>query len=796
MSAFTYEKTFNYIYSRNKYVAVRKHLIVKDEEGQRFAIFQLVNTYRDVLTQVGLRVEQYDRSNNLIKTNDIPYEGLSIKHYGKFVPFFKLALDANTYKLQATLIAAKFEGHAYTNGKLYRIKKTKKEEPKKEKVVVLKDSINKRYNALSSKSPVKSFIIMSIIALVMSAIIIGLFSLTNKIFVYNDFEYNKSTGSVVSYTGSSTSVTVPANINGLEITSIGERAFMNKNVVSVSIESPDIQIADNAFSNCKSLKEIKGNDVLSIGANAFENCYLLNKIQFDEIKSVGKAAFRNCRALTKFNFDTCEKVGTYAFNNCSGLEEVRVPKATMSTNVFQGNINLNTFVFGDTEGYYSRLYTIFSNETNFNNLSVGTYMKNVDENFLDDFVCGRINFLNPEIVLPTRVKTKWNDLATTKNAIVSNGTYTKVFDVITEFSEVNNYLEISDTSIQGITMEAWYSIARKINILDCNNYINFTSEMLSECTNLERLYLGQNNTIENNAIASISLNTISIPACGKKFTDLFKVMPSDPLGVMIIGNKKIGTNYFSNCSFIANIDFAASVQKFEENCISNCSNLYAVAINASIPAFDKGFIGKGCNILRDVYLPCIQTSDGTLVKYNELNLSAANTVRLIINSNTAISLAEGCFENCTKLDYIVASFGFTTGTKNILKGKLSLSRMRIGANIGTSFNSLVGENSIVTNVLIENVRQFPEGYFKNVKNTNVYLGYGTSISNNMIQEGDKLKALYISSYTTRGNEYLSKIDVVDGVREVYDYNDNGYSATNFEYHYDSEINTTLSYLFD
>lgn len=796
MSAFTYEKTFTYIYSRNKYVAVRKHLIVKDEEGQRFAIFQLVNTYHDVLTQVGIKVEQYDREGNLIKTNDIPYEGLSIKHHGRFVPFFKLALDAKTTRLQATLVAAKFEGHAYTNGKLYRIKKAKKEVEKKEKEVVLKDSIDKRYNVLSSKSPVKSFLIMSIIALVVSAILIGLFSLTNRIYVYNDFEYNISAGSIVAYTGDSTTVSVPKNVNGIEITSIGEKAFMNKSVVNVTLESSNIEIGANAFSNCKMLREIKGKNVSNIGTSAFENCYALTSLQFDEIKAVGKSAFRNCRALKKFNYDTCEQVSTYAFNNCTNLEEVRVPKATMSTNVFLGNVHLTDFVFGDTEGYYSRLYTIFSNETNFNNLNVGTYMKNVDENFLDDFVCGRINFLNPQIVLPTRVRTKWFDLATSKGAITNSSNYTKVFDVITEFGDIYDYLVLSDTSIQGITLEAWYNIAKGLRVIDCNNYINFTKEMLSECTNLLGLYLGTNNTIDSGAISSANLESIKVPICGKKFTDLFKIMPGNLLAVRIIGNKRVGANYFSNCSFLDSIIFDQTVQNFEENCINNCTNLTSVTVESPAALFEKAFIGKGCSRLREVQIPYVQLSDGTLIKYSELNLSAANTVKIVLNSNTAIALCEGCFENCTKLEYILSYNGFTNGTKNILKGKASLAKMRIDGNVGSGFNTLIGETSIVTNVLFNNCRAFPEGYFKNVKNTNVYLGYNTYISESLVQEGDKLKALYLSSYVSRGNDYLTRLDKVDAVREVYDMYNEGFVANNFEFHHDPNIDSIMEGLFN
>ena len=122
--------------------------------------------------------------------------------------------------------------------------------------------------------------------------------------------------------------------------------------------------------------------------------------------------------------------------------------------------------------------------------------------------------------------------------------------------------------------------------------------------------------------------------------------------------------------------------------------------------------------------------------------------------------------------------------------------MRIEGSVGTSFNTLVGETSIVTNVLFNNCRAFPEGYFKNVKNTNVYLGYNTYISESLVQEGDKLKALYLSSYVSRDNDYLSKLDKVDAVREVYDIYNQNYEAINFEYHYDRNIDSIMEGLFN
>ena len=75
---------------------------------------------------------------------------------------------------------------------------------------------------------------------------------------------------ITSYSGSSTELIIPASIGGLPVVSIGDNAFENSSLVSVSIPETLKSIGWFAFSGSQSLKRIIiPKNVTEIGYNAF-----------------------------------------------------------------------------------------------------------------------------------------------------------------------------------------------------------------------------------------------------------------------------------------------------------------------------------------------------------------------------------------------------------------------------------------------------------------------------------------------------------------------------------------------
>jgi hypothetical protein len=136
---------------------------------------------------------------------------------------------------------------------------------------------------------------------------------------------------IVAYAGPPWVVTIPTNINGLTVTSIGVLAFeSDTSLTSVTIPGSVSTIGFAAFHYCTSLANATiGDGVTSIGNNAFEACFDLAGITIpDSVTSIGEEAFDDCTSLANATIgDSVTNIGGEAFENCESLATV----------LFQGN---------------------------------------------------------------------------------------------------------------------------------------------------------------------------------------------------------------------------------------------------------------------------------------------------------------------------------------------------------------------------------------------------------------------------------------------------------------------------
>ena len=108
----------------------------------------------------------------------------------------------------------------------------------------------------------------------------------------SDFEYDlnkENTGVVIKgYKGEASDVVIPAIIKTFPVVAIGESAFENSNLESITIPDSVKTIGKKAFSSCTNLKTVTiGNGVKSIKHNAFENCNSLSDESKERLREVG-----------------------------------------------------------------------------------------------------------------------------------------------------------------------------------------------------------------------------------------------------------------------------------------------------------------------------------------------------------------------------------------------------------------------------------------------------------------------------------------------------------------------------
>jgi hypothetical protein len=132
---------------------------------------------------------------------------------------------------------------------------------------------------------------------------------------------------IVAYAGPPWVVTIPTNINGLTVTSIGETVFIQSTkLTSVTIPDSVTSIAGSAFQACISLTSVTIlGSVTNFGPDAFLECTSLTNATIGGVTSIGIYAFLYCTSLTSVTIgDSVTSIGPEAFYD-TALTSVTIP---------------------------------------------------------------------------------------------------------------------------------------------------------------------------------------------------------------------------------------------------------------------------------------------------------------------------------------------------------------------------------------------------------------------------------------------------------------------------------------
>ena len=129
-------------------------------------------------------------------------------------------------------------------------------------------------------------------------------------------------------------VVVPAEVNGLKVTSIGNgddgRAFYNcKQLEKVIVSEGITSIEFRAFDSCENLTTVQlPSSLEKIGENAFYNCKSLVNINLpDNLKEIISRAFYGCESLEEINLPAgLEELGNAVFQDCNKLKSIVIPE--------------------------------------------------------------------------------------------------------------------------------------------------------------------------------------------------------------------------------------------------------------------------------------------------------------------------------------------------------------------------------------------------------------------------------------------------------------------------------------
>ena len=155
----------------------------------------------------------------------------------------------------------------------------------------------------------------------------------------DSYDYSINAGgasiTITDYTGPGGAVTIPTNINGLTVTTVGDgqdRVFFATQATNVTIADSVTNIADFAFQQSEVISVTIPDSVTSIGNDAFDQCLSLSSVPIpSSVTSVGNDAFDQCSSLSKVTIpDSVTSLGSDAFYDCSSLTNVTIGNGVTS----------------------------------------------------------------------------------------------------------------------------------------------------------------------------------------------------------------------------------------------------------------------------------------------------------------------------------------------------------------------------------------------------------------------------------------------------------------------------------
>jgi hypothetical protein len=143
-----------------------------------------------------------------------------------------------------------------------------------------------------------------------------------------DFQYTVENGAVTitGYTGSAKNVTIPGQIDGLPVTIIGNGAFREKQLTSVTIPNSVISIGQGAFAQNRLTSVTIPNSVTTIGDSAFVVNQLTSVIIPGSVTTIDREVFAQNQLTSITIPNSVAIIGEVAFAQ-NQLTSVTIPNS-------------------------------------------------------------------------------------------------------------------------------------------------------------------------------------------------------------------------------------------------------------------------------------------------------------------------------------------------------------------------------------------------------------------------------------------------------------------------------------
>jgi hypothetical protein len=504
-----------------------------------------------------------------------------------------------------------------------------------------------------------------------------------------DFTYSTNAGAltITGYTGPGGALSIPAEINGLPVVSIGADAFYNNSTLSgINIPEGVTNIEASAFEWCSGLINATiPASVASIGSFAFDQCYNLTSVYF-----YGNAPIADS---TVFEYD--DKATAYYLSGTTGWGSYigGIPTALWN-GVTTGNGN--QFIYATNSGAITVTQYIGPGggvaipaavnglpvtcigadaffDTGVSSVSIPSSVTNIGASAFE--WCGELtnvvmtNGLGSigdyafhactnlaHVAIPGGVTAIGNyafwECYNLSNVVLSYGisslgdysfsdcTRLKNIDIPGSITNIGNYIfagsGLANTTIPGnvssIGDNAFYGCGNLVNVVISNGVVNLGNYAFGDCTNLT-----------DTAIPGSVVN-IGVGAFWECYRLNYITIPS--------GVTSVGDYAFYDCTSLDEVTIPASITNLGSGIFWGCSSLVGVTISPGVSSIGD-FMFYGCSNLISANLPNSVTSIGDYA----FAITGLTTATI---PNSVTNIGEGALFDCGSLVAITLGNGVVT----------------------------------------------------------------------------------------------------------------------------------------
>ena len=421
-----------------------------------------------------------------------------------------------------------------------------------------------------------------------------------------------------------------------DVISIGDRAFSNSSITSISLPNSITTIGIEAFNSCNKLKSINiPNSVTRIESKAFANCHsLLTAIIPSSVTFIGSSAFSECYALAPVTVPKgVTAIGGNAFRHVSNINysgsATGSPWGARAVNGFVDGF----FVYNDASK--TQLLACFTTVSG--DVTIPSTVTSIGK--FAFYYCSALT----SVTIPTSV-TKIENYAFNRCLMISSLT---IPDGVTNIGD-DAFSDIPNVIYYGSATGApWGAMCINGWVETPLVYSDATKTTLKACFRNAKGSINIPNTvaiIEREAFSNCdSITSVIVP------NSVFSIKRGafqycKSLSSITLSNclTELGEYAFYNCLALTDITIPSSLSQIERCTFAFCNALTSVSLPNSISSIgDDAF--ECCSSLSDIEIPSEIVSIGIRA------FDRCSSLSIVSIPSSTVSIGKGAFRVCASL---------------------------------------------------------------------------------------------------------------------------------------------------